>query len=65
MALWLEHRDDKGVLIEGARFFNSSVTLIDQEPMALKEAVALAKPSAHLPVDKRDWALRIVVDDVH
>lgn len=29
----------------------------------LKEAIELCKPSSHLPVDRRDWALRISFDD--
>lgn len=69
MALWLEHRDDKGTLIERARFLNGSVTLlqlieitdeiVDGVCFSLKEAIALAKTSAHLPVERRDWSLRI------
>lgn len=70
MGLWLEHRDDKGKLIERARFLNGSVTLsqlveitdegsTEEVCFSLKEAIALAKTSSHLPVERRDWSLRI------
>jgi hypothetical protein len=74
MGLWLEHRDDKGTLIERSRFLNGSVTMVQLAEIygdgstsaavfSLKEAVALAKMSSHLPVEKRDWVLRVGLAD--
>lgn len=74
MGLWLEHRDENG-LVERAPFLNGMVSMdelveyIDDAPagpavFSLKEAIALAKPSAHLPREKREWALRIDFPEV-
>ncbi len=67
MALWLEHRDDKGSLIDRAQFNGGQVILHEMMDFAqegplvlsLNEARQLAKVSSHLPVEKRDWVLRI------
>ena len=74
MGLWFEHRDEKGNLADRGRFQSGSVEMLhlveihgdgstSAASFSLKEAMALAKPSAHLPVEKRDWALRISFDD--
>ncbi len=74
MGLWLEHRDDKGNLIERARFYSGHVEMLSLAEIhgdgstsaarfSLKEGIELAKPSSHLPADKRDWALRVAFDD--
>lgn len=70
MGLWLEHRDEKGNLLDRAQFLSGSATLYHlcevngdgstQAPtFTIKQAVELCKLSAHLPVEKRDWALRV------
>ncbi len=74
MSLWLEHRDEKGILIEQAQFRDGRVEMLQlveihgdgstsAPTFSLKEALALAKPSSHLPLDKREWALRISFDN--
>lgn len=73
MGLWLEHRDEKGNLIDRARFYDGEVEMLglvevhgdgstSAPTFTLKEAMGLCKPSAHLPVEKRDWALRVQSD---
>jgi hypothetical protein len=67
MGLWLEHRDESGNLIDRGRFLGGTVTLYEmaEEPLTVSadQAMKLAKLSSHLPVEKRDWVLRIVSDD--
>ena len=58
MGLWLEHRDEKGTLIERERFVGGVVSLVEHD-LTLQQAVELCKLSAYLPSEKRDWALRI------
>lgn len=68
MALWLEHRDDKGTLIDRAQFSGGQVIMHELTDFAyqdgplvlsMNEARQLARVSSHLPVEKRDWVLRI------
>lgn len=71
MGLWLEHRDEKGNLVDRARFFGGIVMMMEmsdgdsEEPLVLsvKQAQELAKMSSHLPAGKRDWTLRIDFGD--
>jgi hypothetical protein len=79
MGLWLEHRDDKGKLLERTRFSGGKVTMTDMveyvagsptdplrfEPLVLTidEARHLCRASAHLPTEKRDWVMRIGFED--
>lgn len=63
MGLWIENRDDKtGVLVFRARFVGGAVDLPDGERLSVVQAVQLAKLSAHLPAEKRDWVLRVDAD---
>lgn len=75
MGLWLEHRDEKGQLIDRACFQGGVVVMSNlteffdgmdagvSPTFTIKDAIALAKLSAYLPVEKRDWALRVESDD--
>ena len=58
MGLWLEYRDIEGRLIERERFSNGVVPFVARD-IPLEEAVKLARLSSHLPVEKREWVLRI------
>lgn len=67
MGLWLEHRDDSGKLLDRERFSNDLVIVsLAAEPFALTatEARVLSRASVHLPIEKREWALRIGFDDI-
>ncbi len=63
MALLLERRNEKGELTGWAQFFEGYVLLKSEEgddlELSVDEARQLAKVSSHLPVEKRDWALRL------
>jgi hypothetical protein len=63
MALWLEHRNDKGELLECVRFIGGRTTVcIDADSdleLTVDEGRRLAQLSNHLPLDKREWVLRI------
>jgi hypothetical protein len=67
MALWIEHRDSDGKLVDRARFEHGCAVLENMSdtdggvPLDLTpdEARVLARMSSHLPPEKRSWALRI------
>lgn len=60
MALLLEHRDENGQLVFRSRFVSGSVeSPLDFEPLGIGQAVQLAKLSAHQPLEKRAWVLRV------
>lgn len=75
MGLWLEHRDEKGNLIDRGRFFGGRVIMANLveyidggsteviPEFTLREAQELCKPSNGLPLERRDWVLRISFDD--
>jgi hypothetical protein len=73
MGLWLEHRDEKGTLLDRAQFRDGIVELVHLVEVngdgstscptfTVKQAVDLAKLSSFLPPERRDWALRISFD---
>lgn len=74
MGLWLEHRDVDGKLTDRVRFVDGHVTLTtiqelasfkdgqeEWKPFVLssRDAVNLSRPFTHLPLEKREWSLRI------
>lgn len=66
MGLWLEHRNDQGLLIFRGRFVDGVVTVPPDEgqvatmTLDLKQAQQLAKLSSREErIERRDWALRI------
>jgi hypothetical protein len=61
MGLWLEYREN-GVLTEREPFVEGVAEFV-AAPYTIAQAVQLAKLSAHMPVEKRDWSLRIVFGD--
>lgn len=75
MGLWLEHRDAKGQLTDRARFSEGSVTMTNltefieggdtgvSPSFTIAEAVSLAKASAGLPPERREWVLRVSFAD--
>lgn len=64
MGLHLERRDDSGRLVFRVRSSGGVFMLPDDlDTLSVEEARGLAKLSAHLPLERRDWALRIGSDD--
>lgn len=72
MGLWLEHRDEKGNLIDRGQFFGGQVVMPLMGAgdgteaaltLTLKQAQELAKMSNGLPAEKRDWVLRVKFSD--
>jgi hypothetical protein len=79
MGLWFEHRDESGKLIDRVRFIDGHATLEslhefvgfapDGEErwkpfiVSIKDSVALARTSNYLPLEKREWVLRIGFDE--
>lgn len=62
MALWLEHRDDKGQIVDRAQFFDG-LAVGSSFSFSLEQARQLARVSVHSPLEQRDWVLRIGFDD--
>ncbi|HEU5118652.1 MAG TPA: hypothetical protein VFT74_18790 [Isosphaeraceae bacterium] len=59
MGLWLEQRDENGVLIAAGRFRGGLCATLLGGNVTLEEAREMCRPSAHSPVERRPWALRI------
>lgn len=62
MGLWLEHRDDKGQLIEREPVLGGMAEFAFEQ-IPIQEALARAKASAGMPLEKREWALRLSFGD--
>lgn len=54
MGLWLEQRDENGQLLAAIRFINGVA-----DSITIAEARDVCRVTAHLPIAKRAWALRI------
>jgi hypothetical protein len=67
MGLYLEYRDRQGVVRNRSRFFDGLVTWTldcpDEERWTHERVRELVRPSAHLPIEQREWALRVVPDE--
>jgi hypothetical protein len=63
MGLWLEARDDTGKVTFRSRFQGGIIDLYEQESITVEQAVKLSRLSGHLPLERRDWVLRISFDD--
>lgn len=59
MGLWLEQRDDNGKLIASGRFQGGTVDLGEGRVYTIDQVRQLCRFSSHLPLEKRDWVLRI------
>lgn len=59
MGLWLEQRDESGKVIASGRFSGGTVDLGEDRVFTLEQARQLCRFSSHLPLEKRDWVLRV------
>ena len=65
MGLWLEQRDESGKLLRRERFANGIVEKWEDFPINLAGIVSIqsarevCRGTAHLPPERRPWALRI------
>lgn len=68
MALWLEHRDEKGDLLDQVpctdkRFIFAPDDSGESLVLSIDQARELCRPSNGLPFEKRDWVLRLSFAD--
>lgn len=58
MSLWIEIRDSDGNIVTKSRFAKGAATPFERE-LDIVDAVSLAKSTSALPLEKREYALRI------